>query len=89
MMLRQAVRLNPRYSEASNNLAKAVFGWGRLREAESRFLDALQEQPQNAELHANLGTVLQASGRQTEALACFDLALMFDPNVRRRITIGR
>ncbi|HEX4148158.1 MAG TPA: tetratricopeptide repeat-containing glycosyltransferase family protein, partial [Pirellulales bacterium] len=71
--------LNPRYSEASNNLAKAVFGLGRLREAEERFLDALREQPQNAELHANLGTVLQASGRHDEALACFDLSLMFDP----------
>jgi hypothetical protein len=61
-------------------LGKVAFELGRFEEAEQSLEQALRLQPQNAEIHANLGSLLQARGRWDEALACFDLALDIDPN---------
>ena len=40
---------------------------------------ALAENPASAEAHANLASVLQASGRHDEAIACYEQALVLNP----------
>jgi len=40
---------------------------------------ALAENPDSAESHANLASVLQASGRHDAAIACYEQALVLNP----------
>ena len=50
----QAIALNPRFSEAHNNLAYAFKELGRLNEAETGFLKALEINPDHFMAHNNL-----------------------------------
>ncbi len=53
--------------------------WGRPREAEASYRDALAADPAHAGALANLGLVLAARGDDREALDCFGRALDLEP----------
>ena len=52
---------------------------GRLKEAEKDYRAALESSGPRAPLIHNLGVVLAADGRPTEALASFEQALAIEP----------
>ena len=54
----EALRIQPGYAEAHNNLAVILLKEGRIAEAEAGFREALKYKPDLAEAHNNLGMAL-------------------------------
>lgn len=75
-----AIKLNPRYAAAHNNLGCALYTQGRLAEAEASFRKALEIEPEYADAHSNLGNTLLNRGRLTEAESSLRLALGLKPD---------
>lgn len=75
---REAIRLNPKYTAAYNNLAGNLLKQGKLDEAASHYRTSLREKP-NATLYNQLGVVLVRLGRADEAAQEFRKALAMNP----------
>ena len=71
----EALRLQPAFAEAHNNLGVARREQGQLDQAEASFREALRLKPAYAAAHNNLGQVLSRQGRLQEAAACFGHAV--------------
>jgi tetratricopeptide (TPR) repeat protein len=54
---------------------------GRIPEAIEQFHKALRMNPNNAEVHANLGLALLASGQPRESIPEFEVALRLNPEL--------
>ena len=78
-MFKEAVRLEPRISQAHNNLGAVLFAMNRLDEAEAEYRQALQLRPGDPEVQYNLGLVLQRQGRTDEATTLIQAALRAKP----------
>ena len=63
------------------SVARAHIMLGRLREAAAAYRKAIEATPARASLHANLGSVLAATGAFDEAVASFDRALVLNPGL--------
>jgi tetratricopeptide (TPR) repeat protein len=92
--LRDAVELNPRFSDALHNLGALLAKQGRFREADELFVRALAVNPNHAAAHMNHGTILVRDGRTTEGLRAYVRALELDPEVDvpsrlRSLLLGR
>ena len=78
----KALKLNPDYSEARNNLGVVLYQMRRydeaIREFERVLSDVLYKTPQQAYL--NLGLVYFAKGEMRRALFYFKKAISIDPN---------
>ena len=72
---REAVRINPAYSEAHNNLGNALLQRGQAGEATAHFREAVRGDPANSEARNNLGNALLQKGRSEEAIVQFREAL--------------
>ena len=77
---REAIRLNPRYVEAHNDLANAFRLQGMIVEAVASYRSALRLKPDIALIHQNLGTALAELGLQDEAQASLREAIRLQPN---------
>lgn len=66
-------------AEAHAQRAFEMFERGRWAEAEMELRKALSLNPSHAEWHFNLGLTLEASGRDAEALNCFERAIELMP----------
>jgi protein O-GlcNAc transferase len=66
-------------------LALQLHRSGRLAEAEHEYRAVVQQVPQAAEAHNNLGTVLQARGEHAAACAAFEHALQVRPDYARAL----
>jgi len=79
--LKKALKLNPDYSEARNNLGVVLYQMGRydeaIREFEKVLSDVLYKTPQQAYL--NLGLVYFAKGDMRRAVFYFKKAISIDP----------
>jgi tetratricopeptide (TPR) repeat protein len=77
-----AIRINPDYAEAHNNLGAALAQIpARLPEAISHYEAAIRINPGNVEAHDNLGKALATiPGRLPEAIAQYETALRIDPD---------
>jgi tetratricopeptide (TPR) repeat protein/DNA-binding XRE family transcriptional regulator len=64
---------------AANEAGVALYGVGRLAEAQERFREALRIEPDYVESLINLGVLAAAQGRYDEAAAHLQQALAFDP----------
>jgi Tfp pilus assembly protein PilF len=73
---REAVRLRPRWPLYRLALAEAVARQGRLEEARGHYEGALADDPGHAAGQAKLGAVLLALGREAEARARLERALL-------------
>jgi tetratricopeptide (TPR) repeat protein len=79
ILLEHALRLRPT-PEAHGNRGLALEALARYAEAADAQREALRLNPGYADAHSNLGNALRAQGRLEEALACYDLALTYQPD---------
>ena len=77
----QAVKLNPKYSEAVNNLGTVYYANKSYRRAVSQYKKAIRIAPDSASIHSNLGTAYFARNQIALATEEFRIALKLDPNV--------
>ena len=77
----QALRLDPRNSEALDHLAMARFGQRRYEEALALYRTLAEIDPDNALTHSNLGAALYHLGRPEQALPSIERALALDPDL--------
>ena len=77
----RAIRLNPEYAEAINNLGTIEYSRKSYRRAINDYKKALRITPQSASIYSNLGTAYFARKNYKEAAAMFQHALDLDPEV--------
>ena len=75
---RTALRLQPEYPEAANNLGLVLLAQGDAAAAAGQFRAALGLRPDNAILHNNLGNALRVAGDAVGAVAAFRRAVEID-----------
>jgi len=66
--LQQAVRIEPKQSDARANLGLALLRLRKVSEAIEQLHEALHLNPNNAEAHNNLGLTLLVTGRVRESI---------------------
>ena len=76
---REAIRLNPEFSEAHGNLGFVLDHQGRFDEAETCYRQALLLDPGCAQVHLNLGVLLAVQRRFEQALAAYERAIQYSP----------
>ncbi|MBX9601126.1 MAG: tetratricopeptide repeat protein [Bryobacteraceae bacterium] len=77
----RAVKLNPKYAEALNNLGTVHYGQKRYRRAISTYNKALEIAPNSASILSNLGTAHFARKKYKEAMECYTKAMEIDPDI--------
>jgi tetratricopeptide (TPR) repeat protein len=75
----EALRLNPDYAFAHNNLGGSLYELKRYPEAEKEYKEALRLNPDYAEAHNNLGGLLRELKRYEEAEKEWKEVLRIDP----------
>jgi tetratricopeptide (TPR) repeat protein len=76
-----AIKLNPKYSEAINNLGTIHYAKKSYRRAVNSYKKALTLAPNSASIHSNLGTAYFARKKYEDALKAYQRALELDPEV--------
>ena len=77
----KAVKLNPKYSEAINNLGTIYYARKSYRRAVTQYNLALKLAPKSASIYSNLGTAQFARKKYKEATDAYQMALSLDPDV--------
>ncbi|MCS7025124.1 MAG: tetratricopeptide repeat protein [Bryobacteraceae bacterium] len=77
----KAIKLNPKYSEAINNLGTIYYAKKSYRRAVNAYKKALQISPNAASVYSNLGTAYFARKKYEDALKAYQRALELDPEV--------
>jgi tetratricopeptide (TPR) repeat protein len=76
----EALRLDPTYSDAHNNLGNIAAAQGRYDEAIWRFNQVLRDHPRNINAHYNLATLLAGLDKLPEAEAHLRMVLSRKPD---------
>ena len=76
-----AIKLNPRYSEAINNLGTIAYSQKSYRRAISLYKRALRFTTPSASIYSNLGSAYFARKDYKQATAYYQQALQLDPDV--------
>ena len=85
----RAIKLDPKYAEAINNLGTVYYARKSYRRATSQYRKALKLQPSSASIYSNLGTAHFARKHYKEAMEAYQQALALDPEVfEHRSTYG-
>ena len=85
----QALRIDPRFAPAYNNLGLSLKARGSLLDAIPQYREALELDPGLAPAHANLGEALGANGEMDDAIVHCREALRIDPeNARAHYYLG-
>jgi tetratricopeptide (TPR) repeat protein len=77
----RAIRLNPHYAEAVNNLGTVFYARKNYRRAVSLYNRALKLTPTSASIMSNLGTAQFARKKYKECFEAYQRALEIDPEV--------
>jgi tetratricopeptide (TPR) repeat protein len=77
----RALKLDPKYSEAVNNLGTIFYARKNYRKAVKYYNRALKLKPNSASIYSNLGTAQFARKKYKQALEAYDTALSLDPEV--------
>jgi len=77
----RALRINPEFAEAHNNMGNALNALRKSEEALVSFEKALQIKPDFVEAHNNMGNALNALGRHEEAVVYCNKALRIRPDI--------
>jgi tetratricopeptide (TPR) repeat protein len=80
--LTEAVRLDPDYAIAHNELGYALEQSGRIREAIDQYEQAVRIRPEMAEAHYNLGNALVHTHELDAAIGQYQEAMRLEPNHR-------
>ena len=84
-----ALKKNPKFAEARNNLGALAFAQKNYRRAIQEYQRALKLSPNSATVYSNLGTALYARKKYEEALKAYQQAMALDPEVfEQRGTAG-
>jgi tetratricopeptide (TPR) repeat protein len=85
---KQAMDMDPNYSEYYNERGNVYMSMGRLHEAEQDYFQAIELSPPYAEAWTNLGQCYRAMGRMADAAHAYSVALDLDPSMTLAI-VGR
>lgn len=77
----RAVKLDPSYAEAINNLGTVHYAAKSYRRAIGQYKRALKLQPNSASIYSNLGTAYFARKNYQQASEAYQKALSLDPEV--------
>jgi tetratricopeptide (TPR) repeat protein len=77
----KAVKLNPKYAEAINNLGTVAYAQRNYRRATGHYKKAIELAPASASMYSNLGTAHFARKKYEDASEAYKRALELDPNV--------
>jgi tetratricopeptide (TPR) repeat protein len=77
----KAIKLNPKYSEAINNLGTVFYAKKSYRRAIRQYEKALKITPMSASIYSNLGTAQFARKQYEQASLSYRKALELDPEV--------
>jgi tetratricopeptide (TPR) repeat protein len=77
----RAIKLNPRYAEALNNLGTIYYAQKSYKRAIDQYRKALRVSPNSASVLSNLGTAYFARKQYDEALMYYQQALEINPDV--------
>jgi tetratricopeptide (TPR) repeat protein len=77
----KAIKLNPKYSEAVNNLGTVYYANKSYGRAVRQYQKALKLSPDSASIYSNLGTAYFARKKYKEAFETYQQALKLDPDV--------
>jgi tetratricopeptide (TPR) repeat protein len=77
----KAIKENPKYAEAVNNLGTVFYALKSYRRAVEQYRKALRLEPNSASFLSNLGTVYFARKNYKEAQLIYQRALEIDPDV--------
>ncbi len=77
----QALKLNPHYAEAINNLGTVHYAKKSYRRAVGQYKKALKYSPNSASIYSNLGTAHFARKKYADAIEAYQQALALDPEV--------
>jgi len=78
---KHAVKLNPQYPEAINNLGTVYYAKKSYRRAVTQYKNALRITPNSASVLSNLGTAYFARKQYEDAAKAYDQALALDPDI--------
>jgi len=78
---RRAIKLNPMYAEAINNLGTVYYAKKSYRRAVNQYRSALRIAPNSASVLSNLGTAYFARKQYDEAMKAYQQAVAFDPDI--------
>jgi tetratricopeptide (TPR) repeat protein len=76
-----ALKLDPKYSEAINNLGTVYYARKKYRAAISRYNAALKVKPDTASYYSNLGTAYFARKEYKKAAISYQTAVKIDPDI--------
>jgi tetratricopeptide (TPR) repeat protein len=77
----KAIKLNPQYAEAINNLGAIYYGQKSYRRSIRYYQRALVLTPKAASIYSNLGSAYFARKEYPKAAQCYQTALEIDPEV--------
>ncbi len=77
----RALKINPKYPEAINNLGTVHYARKSYRRAVNQYKKALKLSPSSASIYSNLGTAYFARKKYKEAFDAYQQALTLDPEV--------
>jgi protein O-mannosyl-transferase len=77
---RRALELNPRFSQAHNNVAALLMPLGQVDDALRHWATAIEIEPTYADARYNLGSALLQLGRPHDAIPQLQTGLMIDPS---------
>jgi tetratricopeptide (TPR) repeat protein len=77
----EALKLNPKYSEALNNLGAVYHGQRDYKAAEHYYKRAIKYDPKSAVLYCNLGTTYFAENNYKQGVKAYQKAFAVDPKV--------
>jgi tetratricopeptide (TPR) repeat protein len=84
-----ALKIDPKYSEAMNNLGTVFYAHKRYRAAIGRYTAALKLKPEAASYYSNLGTAYFARKDYKKAALAYQTAVKLDPDIfENRGTFG-
>jgi tetratricopeptide (TPR) repeat protein len=84
----RAIKANPKYSEAVNNVGTVYYARKRYGRAVKEYTKALELSPTSASIYSNLGTAHFARKEYKEAFEAYQRALHLDPGIFERQSSG-
>ena len=84
----KAIKLDPKYAEAINNLGAVYYAAKSYRRAVEQYKRAMRYSPESASILSNLGTAYFARKQYKEASIAYEKALAIDPTSLRKKTTG-
>ena len=79
---REAIKINPDYADAHNNLGALLQNLKRYEEAEKEYREAIRINPNYADAHNNLGILLKKLKRYEEAAIFLKKAQQINPKFK-------